>query len=141
VRTVYRDIDALVATGVPIEGERGVGCTLHKALRLPPLTFTAAELEGLALGARRGTEIHRLVGRSRNQYARGVAGDRRSRRLCPTKTLEPKTGESQCFMGGCTPCWLVFLGRDRCHDQGAVTGRGASGGTRRPGLHAGPLDP
>ncbi|MCA3572626.1 MAG: HTH domain-containing protein, partial [Aestuariivirga sp.] len=29
VRTVYRDIDSLVASGVPVEGERGVGYLLR----------------------------------------------------------------------------------------------------------------
>ncbi|MCX5493581.1 YafY family protein [Kaistia dalseonensis] len=52
VRTIYRDIDALVLSGVPIEGERGVGYVLRGTLLLPPLAFTQAELEGLALGAR-----------------------------------------------------------------------------------------
>lgn len=52
VRTIYRDIDALVATGVPIEGERGVGYVIRVPLELPPLTFTAAELQALQLGAR-----------------------------------------------------------------------------------------
>ncbi len=29
-RTIYRDIRDLMATGVPIEGEAGVGYTLHR---------------------------------------------------------------------------------------------------------------
>jgi predicted DNA-binding transcriptional regulator YafY len=52
VRTIYRDIDALVGSGVPIEGERGVGYVLRDGLLMPPLAFTAAELQALALGAR-----------------------------------------------------------------------------------------
>jgi predicted DNA-binding transcriptional regulator YafY len=52
IRTIYRDIDALVASGVPIEGERGVGYVIRVPLHLPPLTFTEPELQALALGAR-----------------------------------------------------------------------------------------
>lgn len=47
-RTVYRDIADLVASGVPIEGEAGVGYTLRKGFDLPPLMFRAEkELEAL----------------------------------------------------------------------------------------------
>lgn len=51
-RTVYRDICDLTASGVPIEGERGVGYVLRKGFDLPPLMFTALEIEALVLGSR-----------------------------------------------------------------------------------------
>jgi predicted DNA-binding transcriptional regulator YafY len=50
-RTVYRDIRELIASGVPIEGEAGVGYRL-KGFDLPPLMFTREEVEALVLGAR-----------------------------------------------------------------------------------------
>jgi predicted DNA-binding transcriptional regulator YafY len=52
VRTVYRDVHDLVASGVPIEGEPGVGYRLRSGFELPPMTFTGDELEALVLGAR-----------------------------------------------------------------------------------------
>ena len=51
-RTVYRDVSDLIASGVPIEGEAGVGYTLRKGFDLPPLMFTEEEVEALVLGAR-----------------------------------------------------------------------------------------
>jgi predicted DNA-binding transcriptional regulator YafY len=51
-RTVYRDIQDLVASGVPIEGEAGVGYILKGGFDLPPLMFTQEEIEALVLGAR-----------------------------------------------------------------------------------------
>ncbi|MGE0685761.1 MAG: helix-turn-helix transcriptional regulator, partial [Dehalococcoidia bacterium] len=51
-RTVYRDISDLVSSGVPIEGEAGVGYLLRPGFDLPPLMFTAAEVEALILGMR-----------------------------------------------------------------------------------------
>lgn len=50
VRTIYRDMDTLVASGVPVEGERGVGYMVREAITLPPLTLTTEELEALNLG-------------------------------------------------------------------------------------------
>jgi predicted DNA-binding transcriptional regulator YafY len=50
VRTIYRDMDTLVASGVPVQGERGVGYMATEAITLPPLSLTAAELEALNLG-------------------------------------------------------------------------------------------
>jgi len=51
-RTLYRDIRDLIACGIPIEGEAGVGYTMRAGFDLPPLMFTADELEALVLGAR-----------------------------------------------------------------------------------------
>ena len=50
VRTIYRDMDTLVASGVPVEGERGVGYMVRDQITLPPLNLTPEELEVLNLG-------------------------------------------------------------------------------------------
>ncbi|MEO0752236.1 MAG: HTH domain-containing protein [Pseudomonadota bacterium] len=49
-RTVYRDIATLIASGVPVEGERGVGYLLKEPVFLPPLALSMTELEALSLG-------------------------------------------------------------------------------------------
>ncbi len=51
VRTIYRDIDSLVASGIPIEGARGLGYILRAPVFLPPLAFSQTEMEALHLGA------------------------------------------------------------------------------------------
>jgi predicted DNA-binding transcriptional regulator YafY len=51
-RTIYRDIQDLQLSGMPIEGEAGVGYTLRRDMDLPPLMFTRNELTALVLGAR-----------------------------------------------------------------------------------------
>ncbi len=58
-RTVYRDIAALSAMRVPIEGEAGVGYVMRGGFDLPPLMFTAEEAEAIALGLA-------LLGRTRD---------------------------------------------------------------------------
>lgn len=52
VRTVYRDVQALVLSGVPIEGGAGVGYMIRPTNHLPPLIFTPDELQALILGGR-----------------------------------------------------------------------------------------
>ncbi|MEW8505562.1 MAG: YafY family protein [Candidatus Thiodiazotropha sp.] len=51
-RTIYRDIEALSASGVPIEGTAGAGYRLCQGFRLPPLMFDDDELTALLLGMR-----------------------------------------------------------------------------------------
>lgn len=50
VRTVYRDIAHLQASGLPIEGEAGVGYLLRPGFDLPAMTFTFEQLDALATG-------------------------------------------------------------------------------------------
>jgi predicted DNA-binding transcriptional regulator YafY len=52
VRTVYRDIATLQARRVPIEGAAGIGYVLRRGFDLPPLMFTADEIDAIAVGAR-----------------------------------------------------------------------------------------
>jgi predicted DNA-binding transcriptional regulator YafY len=52
VRTVYRDIQALVLSGVPIDGEAGVGYRLRAGFDLPPLMFEMDEITALLVGNR-----------------------------------------------------------------------------------------
>lgn len=51
-RTIYRDVRDLMLSGVPIEGEAGVGYILRRGFDLPPLMFTEGEIEAMVLGAR-----------------------------------------------------------------------------------------
>lgn len=51
-RTIYRDIADLQSTGVPIDGEAGVGYLLRDGFELPPLMFTRDEIVSLVAGAR-----------------------------------------------------------------------------------------
>ncbi|MGV6859575.1 MAG: helix-turn-helix transcriptional regulator [bacterium] len=51
-RTIYRDVQDLSLSGVPVEGEPGVGYHLRYSLDIPPLMFSSDELEALVLGSR-----------------------------------------------------------------------------------------
>jgi predicted DNA-binding transcriptional regulator YafY len=67
VRTVYRDIAALQASRVPIEGAPGIGYVLRRGFDLPPLMFTSDEVDAIAVGAR-------LVRRLRDPQLTAAAG-------------------------------------------------------------------
>ena len=49
-RTIYRDIQDLMDSGIPITGEAGVGYVIDKQYHLPPIMFDADEIEAIALG-------------------------------------------------------------------------------------------
>ena len=83
VRTIYRDMDTLVASGVPVEGERGVGYMVRDQITLPPAQPDA--------GRARGPEPrHGHRRRGRRPRPQGVPPCHwltRSMRCCRTETV------------------------------------------------------
>lgn len=55
-RTIWRDMAVMAQTGLPVEGERGLGYILRSPLMLPPTLMTADELEALVEGLRHVAE-------------------------------------------------------------------------------------
>lgn len=51
LRTIYRDIDELMAQYIPIRGEAGIGYVLEQGYDMPPLMLTSDEIEAAVLGA------------------------------------------------------------------------------------------
>jgi predicted DNA-binding transcriptional regulator YafY len=77
VRSIYRDIAALQAMRVPIEGERGIGYILRPGFTLPPLMLSVEETEAivlsLALLERTGdTELKRAAKQVNRKIAAAV---------------------------------------------------------------------
>jgi len=83
-RTIYRDMAALQAMRVPIDGEAGVGYIMREGYDLPPLMFTVEEMEavciGLSLLSRTGDIALQKAGmRVANKMAEVLPPDRRAR--------------------------------------------------------------
>src|SRR6267143_1885477 len=73
LRTVYRDVRDLSLSGVPVEGEAGVGYRLRAGFDVPPLMFTLNETAALPADRRIAVEKTRL-------YAPGFHVDGRAMR-------------------------------------------------------------
>ena len=75
-RSIYRDIVALQAMRVPIEGGRGIGYILRPGFDLPPLMFSIEETEAivlaLALLQRTGDASMRKAAKSVNDKIAGA---------------------------------------------------------------------
>lgn len=84
VRTIYRDVADLQASGVPIDGAAGVGYLLRPGYHLPPLMFRPAEIEALIVGARMvaawgGRELAAAAGEALVRIAAVVPPERMQR--------------------------------------------------------------
>lgn len=75
VRTVYRYIDDLSVSGIPVYGEAGVGYRLHEAFELRPLALTPDEFDALLLGVQMVSTSTgaRLAGGARTLFSKIAA--------------------------------------------------------------------
>lgn len=87
-RTIYRDVGDLIRSGVPIDGEAGVGYRLGKDFELPPMMFSVDEIQALVLGARMvetwGDDALRLAAKNVLDKVEGVLPPKDRRRVHDT---------------------------------------------------------
>lgn len=82
-RTIWRDMAVMAASGLPVEGERGLGYILRSPVVLPPTMLTHDELDALVEGLRHVAEAE---GNPRAKAARSL--------LVKVATLLPQAGIS-----------------------------------------------
>ncbi len=101
-RTVYRDVRDLSLSGVPIEGEAGVGYALRRDFDLPPLMFDYEEIEALTAGARMvqawsSPKLARAAQAALDKIAAALPTEKRiamerTRLYAPTFHIDPQLG-------------------------------------------------
>lgn len=83
-RTIWRDMETLMSSGVPVRGERGLGYRMTAPVTLPPLNLSLTELEALHLGlaavAEGGDEELRAAARALSARIDAVLPEDRSDR-------------------------------------------------------------
>ncbi|HEX7035131.1 MAG TPA: YafY family protein [Pseudomonadales bacterium] len=102
-RTIYRDIQDLVRSGVPIDGEAGVGYRLRRGFQVPPLMFDEGELQALVFGVRvaqaygdpeMAKAAERVLAKIDAVLPERLRGELDSKRLVvPRQTLPPGASE------------------------------------------------
>lgn len=102
-RTVYRDISDLSLSGVPVQGEAGVGYRIDRAYDLTPLMFTRDEVEAVVIGLRMaeafaGPSLRSAARMALDKVALALPQQRRveiesTQLFAPTFHLDPALGE------------------------------------------------
>src|SRR5215471_11415980 len=103
-RTIYRDVQDLSLSGVPIEGEAGVGYALRRDFDMPPLMFDFDEIEALTAGARMiqawsSPALARAAQSALDKIAAALPADKRiamdrTRLYAPSFHLDPRLGKT-----------------------------------------------
>lgn len=105
-RTIYRDMEHLMASGAPIDGERGVGYLLRESFDAPPLAFTFEQLEALAFGAR----AVQMLGDSRLAQAAREAMEKIEHGLPPEHVTRLRSAPIRAFRSALQPKTPPVLG-------------------------------
>jgi predicted DNA-binding transcriptional regulator YafY len=102
-RTIYRDVADLAGSGVPIDGEAGVGYRIRAGFDLPPLMFSFDEIDALVIGARfvEARAGRKLASGARSALAKIAAALPADKRVAlersplfvPGFAVDPKPGE------------------------------------------------
>ncbi len=102
-RTIYRDIRDLSLSGVPVEGEAGVGYRIDRAYDLTPLMFTPDEVEAVVVGLRMaeafaGPSLRSAARMALDKVALALPQQRRAeieqpQLFAPTFHINPALGE------------------------------------------------
>ena len=102
-RTVYRDIRDLSLSGVPVQGEAGVGYRIDRSYDLTPLMFTRDEVEAVVVGLRMaeafaGPSLRSAARMALDKVALALPQHRRleieePQLFAPTFHLDPALGE------------------------------------------------
>lgn len=118
IRTIWRDMNTLMASGLPVEGERGVGYILRAPITLPPMILNAVELEALRLGLRLASEgVDPALAKAARALAKRIAA------VTPAPTQDP--GDLFAFPGPLdnrAPKHLPMLRRAiKAHERVTIT--------------------
>lgn len=105
-RTIYRDMEHLIASGAPIDGERGVGYLLRESFDAPPLAFTFEQLEALAFGAR----AVQMLGDNRLAQAAREAMEKIEHGLPPEHVTRLRSAPIRAFRSALQPKTPPVLG-------------------------------
>lgn len=103
-RTIYRDIQDLSLSGVPIEGEAGLGYRLSRSFDVQPIMFTSNEVEALVTGLRMVSSWGgpALASASRSALSKVILALPKERRadvektriFAPSHSIDPRTGQT-----------------------------------------------
>jgi predicted DNA-binding transcriptional regulator YafY len=135
-RTVYRDVADLMASGVPIDGEAGVGYLMRSGFDLPPLMFTRDELAALTLGARFvkawGGARHALAAEEALVKIAAVLPDREKRTAAETSLFAMGIGLPETVRAAVDRLDTAIRDRRRLHVRYEALGGEASERDLRP---------
>lgn len=94
-RTIYRDMQDLLLSGVPVTGEAGVGYMLDARYHMPPIMFSAEEIDVLLLGISMvesaTDEETGAIARSAFAKIRSVIGERGQQALAGSALFAPES--------------------------------------------------